>query len=544
MAPRLWDPYKVLNITGRDKNWMHCVGHVASHDDARCRWKIPSDSFAEVVSILGMMETKPPTEISSKILSRLASLSLCENYHQWQKYRILDEWEEEINAATRDYEKLEKWKMHCKDISATNKRLLAQLEESSNREQSQDSEAETYAEEVSERLEEQLNLERQAFKKYRRDAEAAKKRQTAVETALQSKLAEAERILAQQQKDIKRLTLRESELLNETMDLSSSLARERMGTETIQQQMGQLRKDLSGEIESLQEKLSNERQNLAETKQMLNGATRNEEACLESIENLRCQIADERQKYVGLHAELKAIRIQEAGMREQLLNEQHELDHLRKSLDNAETKVAAVSEEAESLRSQLDGERQKSEQLSNTFSSKITDLNTQLDTQKEKTDRLDHELSMLKTENVSVAAQLSTERQTSLRLQKSLDQANTVQASLVEQTKRFQIDAETSHQETGRLTLELDFSKSKEAALVRQLEEIEATTAARDAAFLTEKAMMLEQIANLEKNSVREMFRAFEERLKKIMKDATSRLASGRSRRQIVADERLEQGVA
>lgn len=155
MAPQIWDPYRILNITARDSNMMHCVGHVDRHDGARCRWKIPSNNFAEVCSILDKMATIPPNEVTAKTLLQLGRLSLCEDYHQYQKNRILDEWDEKVEAATKDYKRCEELKTRCNELIADKEKLLALLKEKVKQgdgEASDDSEAETYVEDVSERL--------------------------------------------------------------------------------------------------------------------------------------------------------------------------------------------------------------------------------------------------------------------------------------------------------------------------------------------------------------------------------------------------------
>jgi hypothetical protein len=537
MAPRLWDPYKVLNITDRDSDWMHCVGHVAKHNGARCRWEIPCDSFAEVISILDKMEMKPPSEISSKTLSRLASLSLCVSFHQNQRERILDEWEEEIKSATRGYEKLEKWKTRCKELSTMNKRLLTRLGESSKQKDSEDSEDETCVDEVSERLEQQLDSERQAFDLYRKDTEAAQKIQATVEAGLRFKLAETEEALVRQQKVFKRLTHRESDLKTECTELASKLAEERRGTDVI-------RAHLSAKIESLQQELSAERQSSDKSKEILNEAKRREETVLKTMESLQSQVADEQQNSYGLHAELKAARAEEEDLREQLSNERQNSDQLRKDLNKAEIKNIATSEEVESLRRELESDRQKSVQLSETFSREIRDLVSQLATQREISDQLDREFSAVKTENISLAAQLSNERQVSVRLGESLDQANTVRATLIEQMKSSQTKFETERQESKRLSHELDVTKTREAAMEKQLEEQLAVAAAKNAVFSAERARMLEQIANLERYSLSKLLVNFRYKLKSMMKSAVSCLAAGRWRRQIGRGDGVEQSVA
>jgi chromosome segregation ATPase len=123
---------------------------------------------------------------------------------------------------------------------------------------------------------------------------------------LRSKLAEADQLSAQREKDLKKLVRREADLIKETQELESKLARECKGTKLIIYQMEQLRIALFAEVEGLQTYLSTERQNLDKLKKKLSKATTKKETVLKEAETLRSQLADERQNYHGLHAELKA----------------------------------------------------------------------------------------------------------------------------------------------------------------------------------------------------------------------------------------------
>jgi hypothetical protein len=78
MAPQIWNPDKTLNINAWD-NEMFCVGVAVSRGNARCRRRISGERHSKVCLIPDEMGRRPPTEISgSKLLSRLAKLSLCE----------------------------------------------------------------------------------------------------------------------------------------------------------------------------------------------------------------------------------------------------------------------------------------------------------------------------------------------------------------------------------------------------------------------------------------------------------------------------------
>lgn len=465
-------------------------------------------------------------------------------------------------APAREYENFEDLKKISKELFDINRTLLTQLEESSKREANKDSEAQTYVDEVSDRLEQQLCSERQTFEIYKRDAESTQRRQVTVETALRSKLSEAENISTQLREDVMRLTLRDSSLLSEIKGLEALLDRERGRTKLVLEEIGELRTNLSAEMErlkvrlaaeikklweeftakteKLQEELAAERQAMGRIKEMLNEAKRNEDALLKSVESLRSQVADERQNYYGLCAELKATRMQEVGFREQLLSENQDLDHLRMILDDAETLKTALSSEAKTLRSQLQSEQQRSGQLSDAFQRETRDLSCQVATQRANIDQLDRELSTLKTKNSALGGQLSSERQTLLRLQESLDQANTVENVLMDETKSSQAKLEAECQESARLTHELAATQTREAALAQYLERQVATTAAQEADFWAEIVMMQEQIEKLESRAVYRRLSALGERFKSLMKSSVSCLTGGGLRRRMAHGDESE----
>ncbi|KAH8656699.1 hypothetical protein BGZ60DRAFT_532280 [Tricladium varicosporioides] len=101
MAPIKWDAYRSLNITSRDSGGTTCVGE--NKYGKRCRWDISDSKFSQICSILDEFETQPPTNAISS-LERLAQLSLCEKYHQWQAFNKINKWEVAIQEATQFYE--------------------------------------------------------------------------------------------------------------------------------------------------------------------------------------------------------------------------------------------------------------------------------------------------------------------------------------------------------------------------------------------------------------------------------------------------------
>jgi len=103
MAPvnRKWDAYQTLNITNRHDYGMTCVG--LNRYGKRCRWDIPDDKYERVYSILDELETKAPSDAASSF-SRLAQLSLCQDWHQNQAFTKIREWTTAVQEATQFYD--------------------------------------------------------------------------------------------------------------------------------------------------------------------------------------------------------------------------------------------------------------------------------------------------------------------------------------------------------------------------------------------------------------------------------------------------------
>jgi chromosome segregation ATPase len=103
MAPIKWDAYRYLNITGRDSHGTSCAGYTKYGQ--RCRWDISGKNFSRICSMLDDFETEAPAKAVSS-LGRLAQLSLCEEYHQTQASKKIDEWKVAIREATKFYEQV------------------------------------------------------------------------------------------------------------------------------------------------------------------------------------------------------------------------------------------------------------------------------------------------------------------------------------------------------------------------------------------------------------------------------------------------------
>src|SRR5579871_4337167 len=119
MALQIWNPDKTLNINAWDNNEMFCVGVAVSRGNARCRWRISGERHSKVCSIIDEMGRRPPTEISgSKLLSRLAKLSLCVEQHRCQEPHVLERWEDMIEDVADQFEEIEGLKRINRQLEA------------------------------------------------------------------------------------------------------------------------------------------------------------------------------------------------------------------------------------------------------------------------------------------------------------------------------------------------------------------------------------------------------------------------------------------
>lgn len=463
--------------------------------------------------------------------------------------------------------------------------------------------------------EQQLSSERQAFKIYKKDAEAAQKSHAALETTLRSKLAEADQVSAQQQKDIKRLTGIEADLVKENGVLESRLDRERKGTGLILKQMGELREDLSAKVEDLQAQLSTERQNLHKLKEALSEARTRKDLIAQKAESLRSQLTNERQNAQDQHRELKIAMGQEVAIREEHSNERQLSDQLRSKFvdmrvtiseqfesgcqfdlgehfsfseelkthfSDVETTQALLIRVLKSLRSELDTERAKGVQLEQEVSTMeaenaalmaqlsnelqksekvrkalvmveteqtvlyedIKVLQAQLATTHETAERLECELSTTKGEKLILTSHISNEQQELENIRNSLRQVETEKAGLHKERDHFQMQLAAEQQKAEQLYHEINATKAKEATLSTQLEEQKAVAAAQEAIYSADRSRLLEQIAKLERYSMRIDFKALYGRVKGLVKVAFSWVTGGRWRKRVVSEGDMEPDVS
>jgi hypothetical protein len=356
MAPEIWNPDKTLNINARDNDDMFCVGVAVSRGNARCRWRITGDKHSEVCSILDEMGTMPPTEISgSKLLSKLAKLSLCEEKHRHQKRDILERWDDVIEDVAKQYEEMEKLKRR-------NHKLKTEL--------------------VKER-EEREQLQKLLAKE---SADREMKKLSAQLGELNSQFASggaASAIVASAQNENESET-RESDLLLQVKELEHSLAQSRGQAERLAVQEAESSRQLTAEQldsekyrmnawaeQGIQSKnLDDLKAELVEERRISAQRQKDHEVTAQQVDELQSQLSAQRQLSEQLRRNLekattdrKGLLAQTESLRAQSATESQSLNQLKRNLDKAEITQAALLKEKETSQSLLAAECQTSGQL-------------------------------------------------------------------------------------------------------------------------------------------------------------------------------------
>ena len=301
----LWKPDQTLNINALDNYEMFCVGVAVSRGNARCRWRITGDRHGRVCSILEEMGTKPPTQIyGSKLLSRLAKLSLCEEQHQHQHRDILERWNEVIEDVAVQYEEMEK-------LRRRNRRLKAML-----------------AKEREEREQDQERLEKESADDGRVEFEER-------ESELLLKLEDSEHALAESRGQVERLAARETEL-------SSRLAEERRASAQHERDHGVTAK----QMDELKSQFSSHLQMSEGLRRDLENAAADRRGLLAQIDSLKAQLAIESESLNQVKKSLKEAETTQGALlkeKENLLATECETSgELKKKAESLEVELASV----------------------------------------------------------------------------------------------------------------------------------------------------------------------------------------------------------
>ncbi|KAJ2900485.1 hypothetical protein MKZ38_002439 [Zalerion maritima] len=101
-AIQYWDPGNLLQITGYGKpGEIQCVGRAKKSFRVRCRWtKDGGDpDVVEINRILASMAAKPPSDITTTEVRRLAGLCLCTDFHISQQEETVQIWQRVVRHA-------------------------------------------------------------------------------------------------------------------------------------------------------------------------------------------------------------------------------------------------------------------------------------------------------------------------------------------------------------------------------------------------------------------------------------------------------------
>ncbi|MCJ1250136.1 Myosin-3 [Trapelia coarctata] len=323
--PQLWDPDKTLNIDAGNQ-YMFCVGLAVSRGNARCRWRITGSRLSKVCKILDEMGTKPPMEIcESRLLSRLAELSLCEEQHQHQRLDVLERWEGMIADVAVQYEKIEKLR---KQVRTANRLLGKEREE---------------------REELQKLLAKERAEHEMRPAVIAAGKKAESETPDSNLLMQVERLessLTKSREEIERLSVQKTELSGELATERQALKEYKMKTRAEQVMQ-------SKNFDNLQVELIHECRISAQREKDLQLTTK-------TVHELQSQFSNHREISEQLRRDIdqatsvrKSLLAQIESSRAQSAVESRSLDQLRTYLDKAEKKQAVLEKENENIQSLL-----------------------------------------------------------------------------------------------------------------------------------------------------------------------------------------------
>ncbi|KAG4428239.1 hypothetical protein IFR05_016276 [Cadophora sp. M221] len=105
MAPRLWDAYDTLGVTGRETYSMNCIGR--KRNGKRCDVEIDDTPYFSIRCIIDKIEACPPDKHQCpKTLHKLAGLSVCSRCQEYplnDPDDLVDEWKGCIEQAMQKY---------------------------------------------------------------------------------------------------------------------------------------------------------------------------------------------------------------------------------------------------------------------------------------------------------------------------------------------------------------------------------------------------------------------------------------------------------
>jgi chromosome segregation ATPase len=398
MTPIKWDAYRSLNVTGRDSAGMTCVGN--TRYGKRCRWDIPDKKFTKICSMLDEFETTAPANAISS-LKRLAQLSLCEEWHQGQALKKIEEWEVAIQEATQFYES-------GKGLKEKNRELKDMLkEERSERED----------------LERKFEAEMSRIKEELKSIESM----TMEVSSLKAKLKQSE------------TEVRDSKKVAQKMSKSYDKC-----VAEMEERISILRAEWNDEQQNMTTKLQKEADTICSIRSELKKLKADEIILVNQVSELTLQLETKLHANSALQSELVQIRNERDGafsqkdeLKSQLEIAAEKIDRIGSSLQEAEAARDTLSEEKQRLHARLIIEDQNLKAIS--------DAKVQLT---EKYTKLVEEVGTLN-------AQLSSERQNSAELRQSLQTATENLSSTNTQLRAVKEDLSHNKYELEKLRAEL-----------------------------------------------------------------------------------------
>lgn len=439
-SPATWDAYKRFDVTGRYSRGMNCIG--TNRHGKRCAWDIPKVKYDDLRRILDWVETQPPQD-AEDYLRDIASLSLCQDYHQNQAYRIAEGWRvmlKEISDAVATTgptleEKFQLLEERIGEEQKTKADLQAQVEK-----------YKTQLSSLEISLGGQLHIERQNLEAERRKVEALRndRDNRLVEASKESedmkkKEKEKDRIHAQNiaglentvaglestveglENTVVMSTKQKEEQKEQIAGLESTVARLESTVAVLENMVvistkqGEKQKE---EIAKQTEQIAKQEAELKTRTDNIDTLENAKLALLQKVDNLSFLLGEEKKTREGVQTKSEKVEstnssllVEIENLNSQIVESTTTIEALKASVAEAERNEQEVSDRAKDLQTRLAEERKAKADLEETggkLSDKLQSLDAELAARTGSAAALSEEVERLKVANLGLVAERET----------------------------------------------------------------------------------------------------------------------------------------
>ncbi|CZR56454.1 uncharacterized protein PAC_06342 [Phialocephala subalpina] len=399
-----WDAYTSFNVTGRFSRGMNCIG--INRHGRRCAWDIPKVKYDDLRRILDWVETQPPQD-AEKYLRDIASLSLCQDFHQNQSYDFVEDWRAMLKkipyAVAETGPTLEEKFQRLQEKSVEWQKTKASLEAQVDKYKAQLSSLEVS-------LGGQLHIDRQ-------NLEAERQKVEALQIDRDNRLVEASKKIEYMKEEIKGVK-EEIRIYGQNIaDLESTVVLSTKQKEKMKQQIAEQEAELKTRSENI-EILENAKLSL-----------------LQKVDNLSFLLEDGKETLQEAQEKSETVENMNSSLLREIKNLNSQLEESKRTIEaleagaaEAEIKERKLSDRARNLQTYLEEERKVKADLEETLSDKLQSLDAELATRTGSAAALSKEVDRLKKENGGVLGEKEI-------LQANLDLGEGELARLLEQLR-------------------------------------------------------------------------------------------------------------